>query len=262
MPCFSPVGSPGPTPAELAEIEKRCRAITETFEREMAEIAEAAERASNEEIVVPLHVERFRRIEALCKRGGALPVSDFDCRGLAPLPGTQKRYWVSSPNMRWVPEVPHHQPDEVFGYYADGMLGPFELMKWPQLFDSHEPHGLAAPGNPYLLDNSALNGEPLPRGGGLQKWEDSGAPWFDFTSEDWARVHDIPDEEYGMLKPEAYARLAAAVAEAERVSNTVAAKYFPNPGGPATTFIYARQLDMRKATSRLGVPAKLGSVIQ
>ncbi|KAI0039136.1 hypothetical protein FA95DRAFT_1612817 [Auriscalpium vulgare] len=114
--------------------------------------------------------------------------------------------WVSSPNADFVPEVPVHSRDEEFGYYADGMLGSFEHLKWPQVFDSMEPHTAVAPANPMLLQctRSKLAGpDPLPPLDfltrhpreristgikaplGLGNWKDDAAPWFSFNEHDW-----------------------------------------------------------------------------
>ncbi|KAI0059404.1 hypothetical protein BV25DRAFT_1918440, partial [Artomyces pyxidatus] len=122
----------------------------------------------------------------------------FDCRTLSMLDDGQ--WWISSPNMDYIPELPTHKLDEEFGYYSDGMLGPFEHLKWPQAYDGGEPHALAAPMNPSLTsllqvaDQVKLQPEYM-----LPEYTDFGAPWFDLEESDW-----LPDpalEDCGWLDP-------------------------------------------------------------
>ena len=84
-----------------------------------------------------------------------------DCLTLAPFPNTNGGLWISTPNVEFVPEPPRHRPGQPLRYFADGMLGAFEHMKWPQLFDEQEPHTLAAPGNPDLIYNLKFQEIPL-----------------------------------------------------------------------------------------------------
>ena len=73
-----------------------------------------------------------------------------DCRRISKceeMPG----FWVSSPNMDVVPELPERNRSEKIVYFADGMLGSYEHFKWPQKFYRDVPHAMAAPGNPSLI---------------------------------------------------------------------------------------------------------------
>ena len=53
--------------------------------------------------------------------------------------------------MWFVPEPPYYRQDESFSYFADGMLGKYEYLKWPQAFYNGELHSMAAPANPALF---------------------------------------------------------------------------------------------------------------
>ncbi|PCH40508.1 hypothetical protein WOLCODRAFT_150560 [Wolfiporia cocos MD-104 SS10] len=82
------------------------------------------------------------------------PCQYSDCRVLAKLPyvgGVPNNFWVSSPNMDFVPKVPIHNSDIEFSYNADSMLGAFELFKWPASYNNVVPHTIAALINPILL---------------------------------------------------------------------------------------------------------------
>ncbi|KAI0050139.1 hypothetical protein FA95DRAFT_689567 [Auriscalpium vulgare] len=109
--------------------------------------------------------------------------------------------WVSSPNMDFVPDVPTHHLTEEFGLYTDGMYGPFEHLKWPQVWDALEPHVIAAPANPELRAGSKVLGEAsVP----WDLWRDEGAAWFHFTSNDWERdpwsIEDLGRLSYSVLE--------------------------------------------------------------
>lgn len=80
-------------------------------------------------------------------------------------------YWVSTPNMKWVPEVPRHSAVDTFHYFGDGMLGEHEHYKWAQGFNSDEPHAMAAPLHPSVMTN-ALNDADFFERSGLPCWED------------------------------------------------------------------------------------------
>ncbi|KAI0038144.1 hypothetical protein FA95DRAFT_1286153, partial [Auriscalpium vulgare] len=164
-------------------------------------------------------------------QGGTRGASDALC--LAEYPGSHGALWISSPNADFVPDVPTHSRDEEFGYYADGMLGSFEHLKWPQVFDSWEPHPAVAPANPMLLQctRSKLAGpDPLPSLDflrlsprelistgikapvGLDKWTDDGAPWFSFNDHDWHT--ETFGRELGRLDVSILTRLRNAATEA------------------------------------------------
>ncbi|KAI0039265.1 hypothetical protein FA95DRAFT_1612717 [Auriscalpium vulgare] len=163
--------------------------------------------------------------------GGNRGASDALC--VAELPGSKGELWISSPNADFVPEVPTHSRDEEFSYYTDGMLGPFEHLKWPQVFDMIEPHAGFAPANPLLLQctGSKLAGpDPLPSLDFLRLrpreristgvvvpkelavWKDDGAPWFSFNSNDWRTDPFGPD--LGRIDISIITRLRDAAADA------------------------------------------------
>lgn len=68
-----------------------------------------------------------------------------DCLVLAPVTNSTGSFWVSSPNASWIPEVPLLRSRSDLTFFKDGMMGPFEEMKWPQAFHASHPHALAAP---------------------------------------------------------------------------------------------------------------------
>ncbi|KAI0037302.1 hypothetical protein FA95DRAFT_1578926, partial [Auriscalpium vulgare] len=125
-----------------------------------------------------------------------------DAYGIAQLAG-RDAMWISSPNMDFVPALPCHSLTKEFGYYADGMLGPFEYLKWPQALDSQEPHSMAAPLNPFLFrysdaftdcpqfprreDGIVWRAQRPPRRvPELDVFPDDAAAWFSFTSNEWS----------------------------------------------------------------------------
>ncbi|KAI0060622.1 hypothetical protein BV25DRAFT_1807272, partial [Artomyces pyxidatus] len=128
------------------------------------------------------------------------------------------KIWVSSPNMSFIPDVPTHRADEWFGFYVDGMLGVYEHTKWPQIHDADEPHAIAVPGNPLLLSQSIYNPTAVTSLGGMDPWQDEGAAWFSFTSANWVRVLDIPNDEVGVVDGAVCDRLLAAAREATQRS--------------------------------------------
>ncbi|KAI0037683.1 hypothetical protein FA95DRAFT_1613983 [Auriscalpium vulgare] len=114
--------------------------------------------------------------------------------------------------MPFVPEIPTHRQHHAFTYFADGMLGPFELMKWPQVFDSEYPHDCAAPANPDLPSPDMPNYTAMPQFEGLGvAWR----AWDDFLFEQWSRT---PRGAIGCLREPVVNRLRTAHSElAQRV---------------------------------------------
>ncbi|OBZ77574.1 hypothetical protein A0H81_01937 [Grifola frondosa] len=138
-----------------------------------------------------------------------------DCRCLAEW---SEQWWISSPNVSFVPEVPVHLPDQVFGMGADAMYGAFELFKWPQIYDERYPHGMAAPGNPDLFRNLQLVSFPIEDDVGvLPVFADPDAAWWHFNNRDFEVCADIPGAQVGYLRPAAIERLRAAVTETQRL---------------------------------------------
>lgn len=145
-----------------------------------------------------------------------------DCRALAPLPGQGNTTWISSPNMGYLPEPPLPSASEPLTYYADGMMGPFELFKWPQAYDQLEPHGLAAPADSRLLLR-LTGGQALGDVHGvLPTFADREAPWLACEpGRDFAVALELPHERVGMLSRAVVARLLAAVQDTVRVAEPV-----------------------------------------
>ncbi|OBZ74411.1 hypothetical protein A0H81_05657 [Grifola frondosa] len=150
-----------------------------------------------------------------------------DCRCLAQW---SDEWWISSPNMSFVPQVPVHLPDQVFGMGADAMYGAFELFKWPQIYDERYPHGMAAPGNPDLFRNLHIVSFPMEDDVGvLPVFTDADAAWWHFTNHDFEVCADIPGAQVGYLRPAAIERLRAAVTEVgEQVSDCTERNLFPS----------------------------------
>ncbi|KAI0063771.1 hypothetical protein BV25DRAFT_1914855 [Artomyces pyxidatus] len=116
--------------------------------------------------------------------------------------------------MQFIPVIPTHEPSEEFGYYADGMLGPFEHLKWPQPYDGCEPHALAAPANPDLIraEWNAIPVEDTVFQRRLPVWEDDAAPWFSLDAEkDWVAQEGVVD--CGLVSRAVAKRLRAAARE-------------------------------------------------
>lgn len=139
-----------------------------------------------------------------------------DCRTLAPFHATNGTLWVSTPNMDFVPQVPTHVEDRPFTYFADGMLGPFEFMKWPQAYFEPEPHCIAAPGNPFLMQGGP-DGSPIQyTGPDLPTFHDTGLPWRNLNwSGDVRIVRTSSKSDIARLTPHALAPLGVAVLEVE-----------------------------------------------
>ena len=103
-------------------------------------------------------------------------ISYTNCRCLTQFPGMDNTFWISSPNMDFIPEPPIHLTNEPFSYHSDGMLGPFKHMKWPQAYYEREPHTMAAPLNPILLAHNLSKREMLSPHSSLDDF--APLPWF------------------------------------------------------------------------------------
>ncbi|KAH9911747.1 hypothetical protein B0H21DRAFT_828938 [Amylocystis lapponica] len=115
-----------------------------------------------------------------------------DCLALAQLdsPPYPANMWISSPNMHHLPEPPAASSTKPLSYYGDGMLGAYELFKWPQAYDQVEPHGMAAPANSKVMRRLA-DSSPTDTHGVLPKFADSEAPWLGCSPEDFIVAHDV-----------------------------------------------------------------------
>ncbi|PCH38545.1 hypothetical protein WOLCODRAFT_149481 [Wolfiporia cocos MD-104 SS10] len=157
------------------------------------------------------------------------PCQYSDCRVLAKLPhvgGVPNNFWVSSPNMDFVPEVPIHNSDVEFSYNADSMLGAFELFKWPASYNNAVPHAIAAPINPVLLQcqhqDYAMCGPPY-------QWQDAEVCFMNVTHEQFTVSGTTERSEVGQINQRTYLRLMRALREAQTVMAEVPSQVWPNP---------------------------------
>ena len=149
------------------------------------------------------------------------PLRATDCRRIAKY-DNQPGHWVSSPNMDVIPELPERNQSERIVYFADGMLGLFEHLKWPQKYYREMPHAMAAPGNPDLLYYQPI--EALQADGQdffaqdtqrvLPSFADAKAPWFHITEKDFVVLDELPYAQVGKLRPAVLTRLQEAWMEA------------------------------------------------
>ncbi|KAI0039941.1 hypothetical protein FA95DRAFT_1612178 [Auriscalpium vulgare] len=159
-----------------------------------------------------------------------------DAYGVTHISAGKHGLFISSPNVDFVPDLPSRHLTEDFCYYADGMLGPFEHLKWPQAFDVEEPHHIAAPINPFFFRYSDaltdcpeypsraagnavrqdLPRRPVPE---LDVWQDPEAPWTGFPHHHW-RSDPFSSKTLGQLSPSATSRLRAAYRDAVNILRT------------------------------------------
>ncbi|OBZ78481.1 hypothetical protein A0H81_01593 [Grifola frondosa] len=142
-----------------------------------------------------------------------LKASDARC-----LSKMSDKWWISSPNVDVVPQFPIHDPGQVFKLCADAMLGPFELWKWPQLYDESLPHGMASPANPDVLkcdDDQRV----------LPAFKDLQVAWWHFDSRDFVPCADIPGAAIGQLQSGVLSRLRDALAEVAEMVHNLDAKH-------------------------------------
>ncbi|ETW79411.1 hypothetical protein HETIRDRAFT_117364 [Heterobasidion irregulare TC 32-1] len=137
-----------------------------------------------------------------------------DCLTLAPFPNSNGGVWISSPNVEFVPELPMHRRGQPLRFYADGMLGAFEHVKWPQVFDEQEPHTLAAPGNPDLMFNLKFQENPLlDLKCTLPDFQHPAIAWEGLEDSDFVVSLHLPHEDVGFLAPPLHGRLRSAANE-------------------------------------------------
>ncbi|PCH43349.1 hypothetical protein WOLCODRAFT_159388 [Wolfiporia cocos MD-104 SS10] len=130
--------------------------------------------------------------------------------------------------MDFVPEVPIHNSDIEFSYNADGMLGAFELFKWPASYNNAVPHAIAAPINPILLQcqrqDYAMCGPPY-------QWQDAEVCFMNVTHEQFTVSGTTERGEVGQINQRTYLRLMRVLREARTVAAEVAGKHFPRLEG-------------------------------
>ena len=191
-----------------------------------------------------------------------IALAHSDCLILAPFPDSNGGLWISSPNMEFVPEPPTHEDGVPFSFFADGMLGAFEHLKWPQVFDEREPHAIAVPGNPDLMLNVKIQEFPLLDAKEiLPDFEDKDIPWLAIDSKDFDVALRLPQEDVGFLTSSMHARLrkaaseviAWAITEADDLSRAGAQDVLqPEQWALRRKNIVLRDADMlRRALSRL-----------
>ncbi|OBZ78489.1 hypothetical protein A0H81_01599 [Grifola frondosa] len=146
--------------------------------------------------------------------------------------------------MPFVPEIPVHRPGEAFRLGGDAMLGPFELFKWPQVFDECQVHAMAAPGNPDLIANLRYVTFPMVDDQQvLPVFADPSITWWHFTSDEWTVCTDIPAAQIGVFHESVVQRFRDAVQEvAMHVKMTADRELMPAPGDSAAQ---RRRLDDR-----------------
>ncbi|KAH9949883.1 hypothetical protein B0H21DRAFT_726583 [Amylocystis lapponica] len=136
-----------------------------------------------------------------------------DCRCLAKISG-EDDMWISSPNVSFAPEPILQRRDTALTYHADGMLGPFELFKWPQAFDLLEPHGLAAPMNPKLWRHLDADTPLHDTAVDLPIFADPDVPWLSWETSYFKSQLELPTGEVGVLHPGVRAQFRDAAQEA------------------------------------------------
>ena len=146
-------------------------------------------------------------------------ISYTNCRCLTQFPGMDNTFWISSPNMDFIPKPPIHLTNKPFSYHSDGMLGPFKHMKWPQAYYEREPHTMAAPLNPILLARNLSEREMLSPHSSLDdfaslpRFNDEDIPWCSFTPDDFEVKLQLPSATVGTLKESILSRLRQSMIE-------------------------------------------------
>lgn len=119
-----------------------------------------------------------------------------DCRRVTTHP-TERSAWISTPNMDLVPELP---PDcATVHFFEDGMMGPWEFNKWPQLYEPKAPYAMACPGNPDILLCPTNTFYVQDMKSVLPKFKDTSLPWTSIRSTDFKVTDAFPVGEYGIL---------------------------------------------------------------
>jgi hypothetical protein len=160
-------------------------------------------------------------------------ISPTDAICLAPIPETQGKLWISTPNMWFVPEFPKHSETEMSGYFSDGMLGKHEYLKWPQPLYRPEAHSFCAPANPRFLGYFQ---EPEKYGTGPFTYSTLESPfkdlfsdlevtWFDLERlQDFSRTTAAGSRHLGSLSSHLLPRLGNAMREVQRLIRDIGQK--------------------------------------
>lgn len=154
-----------------------------------------------------------------------------DCLRIAQYEG-HDGYWISTPNMEIIPELPQSDSSKPICYYADGMLGTFEQTNWPQKYQTLAPHAMATPANPNLL---FFRFSSWPHEDGqdftiqdthnvLPSFSNPKAAWFHITERDFVVTDEIAHAQVGILSTEVLHRLVAAFKDVSGIWGGVAAQ--------------------------------------
>ncbi|THH13022.1 hypothetical protein EW146_g7153 [Bondarzewia mesenterica] len=153
-----------------------------------------------------------------------------DCLILSPVPNTNYTLLLSSPNMPFTPEPPMHVENQPFTYHSDDMLGPFEHTKWPQAYFDREPHNIAAPMDPDLL-NFNISDErgpgptfPLGPSHSITKFDDVDIPWVMFSPAQFVVSQDLPGAQVGTLCDELLRRMCTSMMKVKQMSELIGCK--------------------------------------
>ncbi|ETW75029.1 hypothetical protein HETIRDRAFT_431176 [Heterobasidion irregulare TC 32-1] len=153
-------------------------------------------------------------LAARVPKSEGIALAHSDCLILMPFPNSNGGLWISSPNMEFVPELPTYEDSVPFSFFSDGMLGAFEHLKWPQVFDGREPHAIAIPGNPDLMLNIKIQEFPLLDAKEiLPDFEDKDIPWLAVDSKDFDVALHLLQKDVGFLTSSMHARLHTAASE-------------------------------------------------
>ncbi|KAI0308897.1 hypothetical protein OF83DRAFT_1180247 [Amylostereum chailletii] len=152
-------------------------------------------------------------------------------------PHSAGRFFISSPNASWIPQLPWHQSGDVFSYYTDGMLGIHKHAKWPQVWNPAEPHLIVAPLSPKM---QTLGGDPrlpsdLPifRPSWMQTtpdfniWRDQSVVWDDFERSSWTLAFLTDGGRLGRVDPKIPRRLRRAAKECSDRALDMASRRYP-----------------------------------
>lgn len=148
------------------------------------------------------------------------PLRATDCVRLASYDGGDE-FFVSTPNMQVIPQLPEQNPSEPISYFADGMLGLYEFFKWPQKHYDEIPHAMAAPANPDLLywqssdflERDTQDFFVQDSRGTLPTFKDVRLPWFHITEQHFEVSDEILKAVVGRLTWDVLVRLKEGLQE-------------------------------------------------
>ncbi|KAI0314373.1 hypothetical protein OF83DRAFT_1085702 [Amylostereum chailletii] len=172
-----------------------------------------------------------------------VPFKATDCLVIDDAPHSDGRFYISSPNAHWIPEMPWHEAGQVFSYFSDGMLGAFEYTKWPQVWDATEPHLVLAPLNPKIrniihedVSRHRLWPTPMPSpcfrppitdATPLITWDERDIVWLDFNPGWWEMAFHTEQGTLGRVDPSVAKLLRVAVADCSDRCLQMAADIYP-----------------------------------